>query len=121
MAAVVVIDDEEMNADALAFMLAAEGMSVRTATNGEAGLQLIAEERPDLVITDFMMPVMTGLEFAEKLRANAATADIPVILLSAAQANIGRQHPHLFNVVFEKPCHPPRIIEAISQLLNDHK
>jgi len=119
MATVVVIDDETMNADALAFMLSAEGFSVRTAADGEAGLRLVAEVQPDLIITDFMMPVMTGLELAQKLRANAATARIPVILLTAAQAEIGRSHPHLFDVVFEKPCLPSEIVGAVSRLLEN--
>ncbi|WP_092601988.1 response regulator [Ralstonia sp. 25mfcol4.1] len=118
MATVVVIDDETMNADALAFMLSAEGFSVRTAADGEAGLRLVTEALPDLVITDFMMPVMTGLELAQQLRADAATAHIPVVLLTAAQAEIGRRHPHLFDVVFEKPCLPSDIVEAVSRLLN---
>ncbi|PLP97980.1 response regulator [Cupriavidus pauculus] len=117
MATVVVIDDETMNADALAFMLSAEGLSVRTGADGEAGLRLVAEVHPDVVITDFMMPVMTGLEVAQKLRADDATAHIPVILLTAAQADIGRRHPHLFVAVFEKPCLPSAIIETVAQLL----
>lgn len=118
MATVVVIDDETMNADALAFMLAAEGLEVLTAADGEAGLRLIAEVRPDVVVTDFMMPIMTGLELAQALRADAAHANaaIPLILLTAAQAEIGRSHPELFDVVFEKPCPPNEIVAAVLRL-----
>ncbi|CAG2160984.1 response regulator [Cupriavidus numazuensis] len=119
MATVVVVDDETMNADALAFMLSAVGLTVRTAADGEAGLRLIAESHPDLVITDFMMPVMTGLELAQKLQSEVDTAAIPVILLTAAQADIGRRHPHLFDAVFEKPCLPSEILAAVSRLLED--
>lgn len=50
--ATVVIVDEMMNADALAFLQAAEGLTVKTAADGEAGLRLIAEARPEVVITD---------------------------------------------------------------------
>ncbi|MGO4762491.1 response regulator [Cupriavidus sp. 2KB_3] len=117
MATVVVIDDETMNADALAFMLAAEGLEVKTAADGEAGLRLIAEVKPDVIITDFMMPVMTGLELAKAVRANPAQAHIPVILLTAAQSEIGRRHPELFDAVFEKPCLPREIISAVLRLL----
>lgn len=118
MATVVVIDDETMNADALAFMLAAEGLEVRTAADGEAGLRLIAEIRPDVIVTDFMMPIMTGLELAQALRADSAHADagIPLILLTAAQAEIGRRHPELFDIVFEKPCSPEEIVASVLRL-----
>lgn len=121
MATVVVIDDETMNADALAFMLAAEGLAVRTAADGAAGLSLIGEVRPDVVITDFMMPVMTGLELARALRADPALAHIPLILLTAAQAEIGRRHPDLFDVVFEKPCWPKDIVAAVQRLIERRK
>lgn len=121
MATVVVIDDETMNADALAFMLSAEGLTVKTAADGEAGYRLIVETRPDLIITDFMMPVMTGLELAQKLRACADTAHIPVVLLTAAQAEIGRQHPHLFDAVFEKPCLPAAILTTVMHLLANRR
>ena len=92
-------------------------MTVKTAADGEAGYRLIVETRPDLIITDFMMPVMTGLELAQKLRAGADTAHIPVVLLTAAQAEIGRQHPHLFDAVFEKPCLPAAILTTVMHLL----
>ncbi|TXI90257.1 Response regulator [Cupriavidus sp. H19C3] len=121
MATVVVIDDETMNADALAFMLAAEGLTVRTAADGAAGLSLIGEVMPDVVITDFMMPVMTGLELARALRADPALAHIPLILLTAAQAEIGRRHPDLFDVVFEKPCWPKEIVAAVRRLIERQK
>ena len=119
MATVVVIDDETMNADALAFMLEAEGLEVRTAADGEEGIRLVAGLVPDVVITDFMMPVMTGLEVAQALRADQAVAHIPIILLTAAQAEIGRQHPHLFDVVLEKPCLPVDVIDIVMRLARD--
>lgn len=117
MVTIVVIDDEPMNADVMAFMLSAEGFSVRTAADGEAGLRLVVETHPDLIITDFMMPLMTGLELAQALRAHATTAHIPVVLLTAAQAEFGRRYPHLFDAVFAKPCLPSDIIGAVSRLL----
>ncbi|WP_130392888.1 response regulator [Cupriavidus agavae] len=116
MATVVVIDDETMNADALAFLLAAEGLDVHTAADGAAGLLLIAKVKPAVVITDFMMPIMTGLELAKAMRSNTAFQHIPLILLTAAQADVGRQHPEYFDEVFEKPCLPAEIIHAVLRL-----
>ena len=116
MATVVVIDDETMNADALAFMLSAEGVRVVTAADGAEGLRVIATESPDVVVTDFMMPVMTGFELARALRTEpqyAAYANLPLILLTAAQAQIGRSHPDLFDAVLEKPCPPTEVIATV--------
>ncbi|WP_342049981.1 MULTISPECIES: response regulator [unclassified Cupriavidus] len=116
MATVVVIDDETMNADALAFMLSTEGVRVVTAADGAEGLRVIAAESPDVVVTDFMMPVMTGLELARALRTEpqyAAYAHLPLILLTAAQADIGRSHPELFDAVLEKPCPPTDVIATV--------
>ncbi|MWL91546.1 response regulator [Cupriavidus sp. SW-Y-13] len=121
MATVVVIDDETMNADALAFVLAAEGLEAHIAADGAAGLRVIYEVKPDVVITDFMMPVMTGFELARVLRANIETASLPLILLTAAQANLGREHPELFDAVFEKPCMPPEVIAAVHRLIDSKR
>lgn len=117
MATVVVVDDETLNADALAFLLMAEGYEVYTAADGRAGLDLIERVRPALVITDFMMPVMTGLEMAQALNESTYGRTIPLILLTAAQAEVGRRHPELFDAVFEKPCFPEPILDTARVLL----
>jgi len=62
------------------------------------------------VITDFMMPVMDGLEFARAVRQRPAFADLPVFLMSGAQGSIGRASPDLFNVVFDKPFDINKVI-----------
>lgn len=118
MATIVVVDDEALNTDALTFLLVAEGMTVRTASDGAEALSLITECLPDLVITDFMMPIMTGLDLAQVLKAHIITSHIPIILLTAAQTDIGRQHENLFDMVFQKPCPPPDILRAIFKLIN---
>lgn len=67
------------------------------------------------------MPVMTGLELARKLRADVNTTSIPLILLTAAQAGIGRRNPDLFDVVFENPCFPSDILAAVHRLVDDKR
>ncbi|WP_153949736.1 response regulator [Cupriavidus sp. U2] len=123
MATVVVIDDETMNADALAFVLTAEGLEVRTAADGEVGLRLISDIQPDVIVTDFMMPIMTGFDLARAVRADPShvISKIPIVLLTAAQAKIGRSHPDLFDVVFEKPCSPKEIVAAVLRLAKQQR
>jgi CheY-like chemotaxis protein len=114
MAHILVVDDEFLLAMMLTDILEDEGYEVDTVSNGEAALAAVRKRRPDLVVTDFMMPMMTGLEFAEAVRADAALANLPIILVSGAQGNIARERPELFQAVFDKPYRNSAILKAIA-------
>jgi signal transduction histidine kinase/CheY-like chemotaxis protein len=81
-AGVLVVDD---NADMRAYLtrLLAPHWAVRTTANGEEALEAVAEQAPAIVLTDVMMPRVDGFELLRRLRADAATRDIPVIMLTA--------------------------------------
>src|SRR5471032_1738800 len=96
MTTIVVVDDESLITDFLSFFLKGAGHTVHIARDGRSGLDLISSVVPDIVITDFMMPVMSGLELALAMQANPALAHIPIILASAAQGATAREYPHLF-------------------------
>ncbi|WP_455831532.1 response regulator, partial [Pseudomonas fluorescens] len=68
-------------------------------------------------ITDFMMPVMDGLEFATSVRALPSANDLPIILMSGAQAHIGMQRSDLFDAVLAKPFNIDLIIAEVRKLL----
>ncbi|MDE1896538.1 MAG: response regulator [Rhodospirillales bacterium] len=116
MALIVVVDDEFLLADYLASLLIDEGHEVVTAAHGRAGLQLIRERKPALLITDFMMPLMTGLELAQAIAADAELADIPIILVTGGQGLIARDHGDLFDEIFDKPYDQSLMIEAVKRL-----
>jgi CheY-like chemotaxis protein len=119
MALIAVVDDEFLLADLLAGLLVAEGHEVMTAPHGRAALQMIRERKPALVITDFMMPLMTGLELAEALRADSALSDIPVILVSGAQGSAAREnHAELFEAIFDKPYDRKQMLATVHRLLD---
>jgi len=80
---VLVVDDEQDILDLVRFRLEHDGYRVITASDGQAGLALAQEERPDLCILDVMMPKLTGLEVLAHLRADPATAETRVILLTS--------------------------------------
>jgi PAS domain S-box-containing protein len=80
---VLVVDDNADMRDYLTRLLATAGHRVSTAADGEAALDAVRADEPDLVISDVMMPRLDGLHFVAALRADARTASIPVILLSA--------------------------------------
>jgi signal transduction histidine kinase len=80
---VLIVDDERRNAELLKVMLASEGYVLLTATSGEDALALLAEQQPDLILLDVMMPGMDGYQVATRIKQNPATNNIPVIMLTA--------------------------------------
>jgi DNA-binding response OmpR family regulator len=82
-ATILIVDDDTDIRELVAFKLSRAGFSVHCASDGEAGLAAAEQLRPDLVLLDWMMPRLTGLEVCRRLRASPATAAIPVILLTA--------------------------------------
>ncbi len=80
---VLIVDDERRNAELLKVMLTPEGYVLLTATSGEGALALLADQQPDLILLDVMMPGMDGYEVAAKIKQNPATNNIPVIMLTA--------------------------------------
>lgn len=117
MATIVIAEDEFLLADMLEFMLQDAGHAVMTAPHGVAALELIREQKPDLLITDFMMPLMTGLELAKSVRTSPEHADLPIILVSGAQGSIGRAHPKIFNAVLDKPYNVDVLLSTVESLL----
>jgi DNA-binding response OmpR family regulator len=83
MASILVVDDDPDVCDLVTYKLEQSGFAVRRASDGDAALREVADELPDLLLLDIMMPGMTGLEVLQRLRSDATTAGLPVILLSA--------------------------------------
>jgi len=79
---IVLIEDEEMLANMYETKFTNEGFQLRKALDGEAGLKLIEEDKPDLVLLDIIMPKLDGFSVLKKIRENAKTKDLPVILLT---------------------------------------
>lgn len=80
---VLVIDDLELNVVLLEEKLCAQGFDTIHAFSGPGGLELAERALPDIVLLDVMMPRMDGFEVCRRLKANAVTAEIPVMLLTA--------------------------------------
>jgi DNA-binding response OmpR family regulator len=83
MSLILVADDEPHIVRLVEFALGNHGFDVVTATNGEEAVRLAAERMPDLVLMDVMMPVMNGFEAVRRIKGDPATADIPILMLSA--------------------------------------
>src|SRR5262250_3683974 len=82
-ARVLVVDDVELNVKLLEAKLSSEYFEVIAADNGPTALELAESELPDIILLDIMMPRMDGFEVCRRLKANARTADIPVVMVTA--------------------------------------
>lgn len=87
-AQVLLVEDEPAQREVLAYNLEAEGYLVRRAENGEDAVLQINEELPDLVILDWMMPLLSGIEVCRQLKTRDDTKHIPVIMLSARSEEV---------------------------------
>ena len=84
---VLAVDDIPLNLLLVTKMLSRFNFRMRTAANGQLALDAVAAEKPDLILLDLMMPGIDGFEVIRRLRADPATADIQIIILSALNSN----------------------------------
>ena len=84
MATILIVDDEEPVRQLVSAVLTDGGHRTLQAIHGAQALEIIGKERPDLVLSDVMMPVLSGAELCRRLKANPDTQSIPVILMSSA-------------------------------------
>jgi CheY-like chemotaxis protein len=110
---ILVVDDESNMRFLMRMVFEGEGFEVVEAHHGAAALERLQEDpRPDLVVTDLMMPVMGGRELVGRLRANPETAEIPILVVSAnANADVDGA-----DVVIQKPFHPGALVDTARSL-----
>lgn len=84
---VLAVDDIPLNLLLVQKMLTRFNFRIRTASGGQQALDAVAAEKPDLILLDLMMPGIDGFEVIRRLRANPATADIRIVILSALNSN----------------------------------
>ena len=116
---VLVVDDEIHIVHVVAIKLRNNGYEVISAENGAEGFELACSQKPDIIVTDFQMPVMTGLEFVEKIRQCDTTKDIPVIMLTARSFAIEDQQKEDLQIsqCLSKPFSPKELLENIEDIL----
>lgn len=116
---VLVVDDEIHIVHVVAIKLRNNGYEVITAANGAEAFDLLSSEKPDIVVTDLQMPVMTGLQLVEKIRRNEQTKDIPVILLTARNFAIEDKQKKDLQIsdCLSKPFSPKELLRSIQDIL----
>ena len=87
---VLIVEDEGAQREVLKYNLEAEGFEVVMAENGDEALLLVAEEDPDLIVLDWMLPNVSGIEICRRIKADPATRPIPIVMLSARGDEVDR-------------------------------
>ncbi|MCZ6734236.1 MAG: response regulator [Planctomycetota bacterium] len=116
---ILVVDDEAHILHVLSVKLGNAGLAVSTAVDGEEAFEMACQDLPDLIITDFQMPYMTGLELCRALAGNAPTAHIPVLILTARGYALDEEDLKIGNIkgVLSKPFSPRSVLQLVEDLL----
>lgn len=116
MTRILIVDDEVYIAEFLRDLLDGEGFQTRIARNGHEALEILDAFRADIIISDVMMPYMTGIDLARILRRDPVHCDTPIIFVSA-----GPRPPRAadisFAAYFSKPFEISALLDAIDALL----
>ncbi|MGB8227092.1 MAG: response regulator [Sedimentisphaerales bacterium] len=116
---VLVIDDEIHIVQVVAMKLRNNGFEVVTADNGSDAYTLCCEEKPDIIIADYQMPSLTGIELIEKIRSTPGIENIPVIILTARGFAIDDEQREKLNIAefLSKPFSPKELLAHVENVL----
>jgi hypothetical protein len=116
---ILVVDDEADQVELLAFNLRRRGYAIATALNGVEALSQVRQLAPDLILLDWMMPELDGLEVCQILRRDSVTAALPIIMLTAVASDFGRLTGLASgaSAYMTKPCNLVQLVARIDELL----
>ena len=117
---VLVANDEFHVLQALSVRLRSAGYQVLTARDGQEALETARRQHPDLVITDYAVPRLSGLELCQKLKHDPRTADIPAIVLTATGYDVDVRDPNQSGVhrLLPKPFNRQSLLASVSEVLD---
>jgi len=118
---ILVVDDESHILHVVSLKLRNAGFTVVTGSDGQEGLDLAHSELPDLIITDFQMPQLSGLELCRRLRQEPATSHIRAIMLTARGYQLGPQDAEQSGIrrMLSKPFSPRHLLATVNEVLNE--
>jgi two-component system, OmpR family, response regulator VicR len=118
------IEDEPEMIDLIRLILSRRGFEIRGANGGAEGLEIIRKEHPDLILLDLMMPEMDGWEVYQQMKADEATKDIPVIVVTAKAQSIDKVlglHIAKVDDYIAKPFSPQELLASVDTVLGRKK
>ncbi|MCU1276821.1 MAG: hypothetical protein JWM53_367 [bacterium] len=113
---ILIVDDEHAIVETLTEVLQWEGFEVASAPNGQAALEAMAARRPQVVLLDFMMPVLDGRQTLAAMRRDGTLATVPVIMMSAA-ASVAPIAGATWSQYLRKPFRAPALLAAVRACL----
>jgi DNA-binding response OmpR family regulator len=118
---ILIIEDDISTSQFLSYTMEREGYQPITALDGIDGLKKALAEKPDLIILDVMLPGLDGFELCPRLRAYPATADIPVLILSAKAQDADKSAAFKVgaNYYIVKPADPAKIVDVVKNMLKE--
>ena len=114
---ILLIEDNEDNRIVYSSILTHYRYAVLQAVNGEDGVRMAAQHRPDLILTDLSMPIVDGWEALRRIRQNQDTTHTPVIALTAHDTGEQAWRAAGFSGYLKKPCSPRCVVEEVRRLL----
>ncbi|MDQ7730047.1 response regulator [Halomonas sp. SpR8] len=119
MAKVLVVDDEPNIVLSLEFLMEQAGFAVVTAEDGEQALARVNDSQPDLLLLDISLPGISGFDVLERLRGEAATAQLPIIMLTAHGRDVEREKGMALGAddYITKPFSTQTLVEKVKALL----
>ncbi len=119
MNSVLLVEDTKVLAEQIADLLVMEGYEVIIAGNGVDALKTLQSHRPDVVITDLLMPEMDGFELIERMKERPALSEIPVIVLTAKSGEETDERLRQSGIwqVLRKPCAAEDLVTALQSLV----
>ena len=117
---ILVADDESHILNVVSLKLTNAGYLVVTASDGQEAFDLVTSQRPDLIITDYHMPMLSGLELCQKLRQSEATAGIPTIMLTARGYGLepADMEQNGISRLVSKPFSPRQLLATVDEMLD---
>jgi CheY-like chemotaxis protein len=116
---VLIIEDHRETAEMISSILQSEGLETLTAENGQIGVEKTFAEKPDLILLDIMMPIMSGFEVYQKVKSNPETKDIPIIIVSVKVSDRSiKENPDIgAEAYLPKPFDPVELVKTVKKHL----
>ena len=115
------VEDEETSAEVLSMLLERAGFHVTRAANGKRAIEALEKAQPALIITDYMMPIMDGLEMAQAIRAMPAYSAVPIVMTSGVAEAPLKPYQPLLSAFLRKPFKIDALLEVVRRLLGSAK
>jgi CheY-like chemotaxis protein len=117
---VLIVEDEYGNAEILQLLLEAEGYRVAVASNGKQALDILRDgEKPALILSDFMMPIMNGGEFGRAIREDEILGQIPFVFMTGTSEDVVQRVFDAYDAFLAKPIEVDSLLLVVKRLIDD--